>query len=113
MITQARRPLDSWECYTGDMYFLNCEECARKFAIEYGIQLERGLHTYGEGPNGCGISECYACGHSTDYPLSCDGCGEYLAGDLTAEGVQYLKDRNFPKWLKDYYLSVPKYKKGN
>jgi hypothetical protein len=69
MITETKRPQTSWECYTPDMLFLNCAECARQFATEYGIELERGLHTYGETVNGCGVSECYACGHATDYRL--------------------------------------------
>jgi hypothetical protein len=107
MITETRRLLNSWECYTPDIVFLNCESCALEFAKDNNIELDTGLHTYGTGATeDIGISECYACGHCTDYPLSCDGCGEYLAGDLTPDGVQYLKERNFPKWLRDYYLST-------
>jgi hypothetical protein len=110
MITETRRPVNSWECYTPDIFFLNCESCALEFAKDNNIQLDTDA-----GSEGFGISECWACGHETDYPLSCDGCGEYLAGNLTAEGVEYLKERKFPKWLRDYYLSIPKYKykKGN
>lgn len=106
MLTETKRPLDSWECYTPEITFLNCGSCAYKFAEEYGIELENGLHTYGEGAAGFGVSECWACSHDFDYPPSCDGCGEYLSGYLTPDGVQYLKERNFPKWLKDYYLST-------
>lgn len=107
MITETRRPLTSWECYTPDMVFLNCGSCAYKFAEDYAIELSTGRHPYGEGEEeGFSLSECWACYHETDYPLSCDGCGEYLAGDLTPDGVQYLKERKFPKWLRDYYLST-------
>jgi hypothetical protein len=106
MITETRRPVYSWECYTPDIVFLNCESCALEFAKDNNIELERGLHTYGEAPNGYGVSECYACSHDFDYPPSCDGCGAYLSGNLTPDGVQYLKERNFPKWLRDYYLST-------
>jgi len=107
MLTETRRPLGSWECYTPDILFLNCESCALEFAKDNNIELNTGLHTYGQGPTeDIGISECWACGHDFDYPPSCDGCGEYLQGNLTPEGVQYLKERNFPKWLRDYYLST-------
>lgn len=105
MNTKTRLP-NSWEAYTAESTFLFCEFCAREYAKEYGIELERGLHTYGETVNGCGVMECYACGHDFDYPPTCDGCGAYLAGNLTPDGVEYLKERNFPKWLRDYYLST-------
>lgn len=105
MITETRRPLGSWECYTPDITFLACGGCAYEFAQQHGVDLNSGSHTYGENGQGIGVSECWACGHEFDTPPSCDSCGEYLKGDLTREGVEYLKSRPFPKWLKDYYLS--------
>ena len=105
MLIETKTPLQSWECYTPDTTFLNCPTCAEEFAKEYGVDIKNGLHHYGETAAGIGVSECYACGHETDYPLTCDGCGEYLKGDLTEEGVAYLKERKFPKWLRDYYLT--------
>jgi hypothetical protein len=104
-IIETKRPLNSWECYTPDMIFLNCAACAWQFAEEYGVDLSTGRIQYGETETGIGVSECYECGHETDYPLTCDGCGEYLAGNLTNEGVEYLKEGKFPKWLRDYYLT--------
>lgn len=105
MITETRRPVSSWECYTPDMVFLNCGSCAYEFAKQNGVDINSGSHTYGENGQGIGVSECWACGHEFDTPPSCDSCGEYLKGDLTNEGIDYLKSRPFPKWLKDYYLS--------
>jgi hypothetical protein len=105
MFTETKTPLNSWECYTPDMTFMNCQACATEFAREYGLDIKQGLHHYADSAAGYGVSECYACGHETDYPLTCDGCGEYLKGDLTDEGRNYLKERNFPKWLRDYYLT--------
>jgi hypothetical protein len=105
MITYEQRPLNSWECYTPDMTFMNCQACASQFALENGLDIKGGKHPYADNPAGYGVSECYACGHETDYPLTCDGCGEYLKGDLTDEGRNYLKERGFPKWLRDYYLT--------
>jgi primosomal protein N' len=92
---------NSWECYTPDITFLNCEECAAQFAKEYGLDTDTQEAT----ATGYGAMECVYCGHEFDYPPSCDGCGKYLDGNLTLEGVAYLKEREFPKWLKDYYLS--------
>jgi len=105
MITEKQRPVTSWECYSPDFLFLNCQACAEEFAKEHGIELKGGKHPYGETAAGIGVSECWACGHETDYPLTCDGCGQYLKGDLTDEGVEYLKLNKFPKWLRDYYLT--------
>jgi hypothetical protein len=104
-IIETKRPLNSWECYTPDIFFLNCGRCAAEFAEDHRIDIKNGMHRYGETETGLGVSECWACGHETDYPLTCDGCGEYLAGNLTNEGVAYLKEGKFPKWLRDYYLS--------
>lgn len=105
MMTNYDYPRNSWECYSGFDTFLNCEECARKFAIDYGIELERGLHTYGTGPNDYGVFECYACGHEFDTVPTCDGCGVYLRGYLLPEAIEALKTEDYPQWLKDYYLS--------
>jgi hypothetical protein len=105
MVTETKTPLTSWECYTPDMFFLNCQACAEEFARENSLDIKGGMHPYADGPAGYGVAECYACGHETDYPLSCDGCGQYLKGDLTEEGVAYLKLGKFPKWLRDYYLT--------
>ncbi len=104
MITETRRPLNSWECYTPDIVFLNCASCAWKFAEANGVELANGLHTYGEAPNGYGVSECYACGHEFDTVPSCDGCGEYLQGYLLPDAIESLKQEDYPQWLKNYYL---------
>jgi hypothetical protein len=96
---------NSWECYTPDMAFLNCRDCAQKFAEDNGVELNSGAHNYGDNGEGTGISECWACSHEFDTPPTCDACHVYLNGDLTREGLQYLKERPFPKWLKDHYLS--------
>jgi hypothetical protein len=101
MITQLTYLPNSWECYTPDITFLNCEECAAQFAKEYGLDTD----TQEASATGYGAMECVYCGHEFDYPPSCDGCGKYLDGDLTRDGIEYLKQNNFPKWLKDYYLS--------
>jgi primosomal protein N' len=92
---------NSWECYTPDMVFINCGECAAKFIEEYGLDTD----TQQEDQTGYGAMECLYCGHEFDYPPSCDGCHKYLDGNLTNEGIEYLKERKFPKWLRDYYLS--------
>jgi hypothetical protein len=105
MFTETKTPLNSWECYTPDMTFMNCQACATEFAREHGLDIDNYPYPYADNPVGYCVSECYACGHETDYPLTCDGCGEYLKGDLTDEGVEYLKERQFPKWLRDYYLT--------
>lgn len=105
MSIETRRPLNSWECYTPDMAFLTCGSCAWKFAESCGIELTNGLHTYGEEPNGYGVSECYACGHEFDTVPSCDTCGEYLQGYLLPDAIEALKQEDYPQWLKDHYLS--------
>jgi hypothetical protein len=101
MITQLTYLPNSWECYTPDITFLNCEECAAQFAKEYGLDTD----TQGASATGYGAMECFYCGHEFDYPPSCDGCGKYLDGNLTRDGIEYLKQNKFPKWLKDYHLS--------
>jgi hypothetical protein len=101
MTTQLTYLPNSWECYTPDITFLNCEECAAQFAKEHGLDTD----TQEASATGYGVSECVYCGHEFDYPPNCDGCGKYLDGDLTRDGIEYLKQNNFPKWLKDYYLS--------
>jgi hypothetical protein len=91
MQKEYRSPLTSWECYTGFDTFLNCEPCARQFAVEYEIELDRGLHTYGTGRDlNSGVMECYACGHEFDTVPTCDGCGEFLRGYLLPEAVEAL-----------------------
>jgi hypothetical protein len=92
---------NSWECYTPDITFLNCEECAAQFAKEYGLDTDSQEAT----ATGYGAMECLYCDHEFDYPPSCDGCQRYLNGNLTPDGVAYLKQNNFPKWLRDYYLT--------
>jgi hypothetical protein len=107
MMTEAAWELSSsWECYTPDISFLNCGSCAEKFAQENKLELTNGLHTYGELPSGIGVSECWACGHEFDTPPTCDGCGNYLKGDLTNEGRDYVLERltEWPRWLVEYYL---------
>jgi hypothetical protein len=91
---------NSWECYTPDITFLNCEECAAGFAKEYGLDTDSQEAT----ATGYGAMECLYCGHEFDYPPSCDGCGKYLDGNLTKEGLEDLQERDYPKWLRDYYL---------
>jgi primosomal protein N' len=101
MITPLIDLPNSWECYTPDITFINCAECAAQFAKEYGIDTDN----QEEGATGYGAMECIYCGHEFDYPPSCDGCGKYLDGHLTRDGIEYLKQNKFPKALKDYYLS--------
>jgi hypothetical protein len=106
MITEYERPLNSWECYTPDMTFLNCQACADEFARENGLDIGGGKDPYADNPAGYGVSACYACGHESDYPPACDGCGAYLEGNLTQEGQDYMIERltEWPEWLVAYYL---------
>lgn len=105
MTTDYKAPLNSWECYSPDDVFLNCAGCAWQFAKDHGVELTNGRHTYGEGPNGFGVSECWACSHEFDYIPTCHGCGEYLSGYLLPDAIEALKTEDYPQWLKDYYLS--------
>ena len=98
---------NSWECYTPDMTFLNCESCAEEFAKDQGLELRQGAHRFSDDrADGVGVSECWACGHEFDAPATCDGCGAYLKGNLTSEGRDYLLEdlTSWPLWLVDYYL---------
>lgn len=105
MMTTYGYPRNSWECFTPDMTFLNCESCALEFANDNNIDLTTGLHPYGENPLGFGISKCWACSHEFDYLPTCDGCGAYLRGYLLPDALEALKTEDYPQWLKDYYLS--------
>lgn len=97
---------NAWECYSPDMSFLNCEDCARQYAIENNLDIKQGAHLYSDEKNGIGVSECYACGHEFDYPPTCDGCCKYLRESLTHEGRDYMMQRlsEYPAWLVEYYL---------
>lgn len=98
---------NSWECYTPDISFLNCESCALEFVAEYGLELRNAKYRFSENQNdGIGASECWACGHEFDTVPACDGCGKYLRGDLTNEGRQYLLEdiTSWPLWLIEYHL---------
>jgi hypothetical protein len=98
---------NSWECYTPDITFLNCKNCAAEFAKDHGLEIEEGARSYSNDQvNDTGISECWACGHEFDYPPNCDGCQTYLKGNLTNEGRQYLLERlgEWPRWLVEYHL---------
>lgn len=104
-MSQYQEPLTSWECYTPDITFLNCESCALEFAEDNNIELNTHLHPYGEGLEGFGVSECWACSHEFDHVPNCDGCGVYLRGHLLPDAIEALKTEDYPQWLKDYYLS--------
>ena len=96
-------PLTSWEIGNGDFIDLACESCALIYAKENNLkQVTTKYFQDQENENGH-ASECYGCGHETDTPASCN-CGEYLNCNLTPEGIEYLKERDFPKWLVKHYL---------
>ena len=45
-----------------------------------------------------------------DTPVTCDGCGQFLAVSLTEHGIEYIKEYRadgnpFPKFVEDYYLN--------
>jgi hypothetical protein len=96
---------NSWECYTANMVFINCETCAQDFMKEHNLEIKSGTrHT--EEVAGCGVCECGSCGHEYDYPPSCMSCGAYLREHLTEEGRQYMIERltEWPNWLVEYHL---------
>jgi hypothetical protein len=99
---ELQRPYEVWD---GDFVDIVCEDCARKFAEERGLEWRGGIsfHSFTEDSEekGAGASciESYALGDS-DRPYSC--CGIYLDTRFTDEGEQYLKEE-FPEWVVALY----------
>jgi hypothetical protein len=99
---QLYRPYEVW---AGDFVDVVCEDCARKFAEERGLEWRGGIsfHSFTEDSEdkGAGASciESYALSDS-DSPYSC--CGLYLDTRFTREGEQYLKDE-FPERVVKLY----------
>ena len=99
---QLYSPYEVWDA---DFVDVVCEDCARKFALERGLEWRGGIsfHSFTEDSEdkGAGASciESYALSDS-DSPYSC--CGLYLDTRFTNEGEQYLKDE-FPDWVVKLY----------
>lgn len=98
-----QHPLSSWEIGDGDFTALSCGDCARKFAQENRFEEITSVYFQDQKNEYGYASECYGCGHETDYPQTCS-CGEYLRTNLTPDGVEYLKENDFPIWLVEFYL---------
>jgi hypothetical protein len=92
----------------GEWVDIVCEDCATKFATENGL-VWRGntsSHSFTEDSEekGAGAVCIESYSGESDTPYSC--CGVYLDTNLTAEGYDYLEERDFPEWVKKLYGAV-------
>ena len=82
----------------------SCRDCARQWAEDNGLEWHNpnSLNYTLENSNGL-AAYCDHFGQlESDYPQACQ-CGRYLDVRLTPDGMNYLRDNNFPEYVNEYY----------
>lgn len=81
-----------------------CRGCADEFATEYGLEWDNpnSLNYTLENDKGLAAWCDYYGQIESDHPQACE-CGQYLDVVLTPDGMDYLKDNNFPQYVNEYY----------